>query len=242
VSLPVAILAGGLATRLRPLTERVPKILLDIAGRPFAEHQVELLKRGGISRVVYCLGYLGEQVRDALGDGSRWQMTFSYVFDGERLLGTGGALRRALPQLGDAFFVMYGDSYLECDLAEIEGSFRASGKAGLMTVFRNDNRWDRSNVRYEGGHILRYDKRASDPAMHHIDYGLGILTPGAFAAVDDSGRVAGAPLDLAVVYQQLIATDSLAGYEVQERFYEIGSHEGLEELRTKLEARARMTQ
>src|SRR5580692_5387725 len=152
VSLPVAILAGGLATRLLPLTEQVPKILLDVAGRPFAEHQVELLKRHGLSKIVFCLGYLGERVVDALGDGERWQMTFRYVFDGPCLAGTGGALRRALPELGAAFFVMYGDSYLDCDFRAIEASFRASGKPGLMTVLRNDDRWDRSNVELDGGH------------------------------------------------------------------------------------------
>jgi len=231
----VAILAGGLATRLRPLTERVPKILLDIAGRPFAEHQIELLQRGGIDRLVYCLGYLGEQVAGVLGDGSRWQMHFTYVFDGPRPLGTGGALRIALPQLGDAFFVMYGDSYLECDYGAIERSFRDSRKPGLMTVFRNENRWDRSNVKYDSGRIIRYDKTADDPTMQHIDYGLGILTPDAF----DSSGVSNVPFDLATVYQHLIDRDALAGYEVQERFYEIGSPDGLEELRAKLEARTR---
>ena len=232
MSLPVAILAGGLATRLRPLTARVPKILLDIAGRPFAEHQVELLRRAGINPIVYCLGYLGEQVAEVLGDGSRWQMHFSYVFDGPRPLGTGGALRLALPQLGDTFFVMYGDSYLECDYGAVERSFRAAGRPGLMTVFRNENRWGPSNVNYDSGRIIRYDKAAADPTMQHIDYGLGILTPAAFDAI------AGVDLDLATVYQRLIERDALAGYEVQERFYEIGSPEGLEELRAKLQARA----
>jgi NDP-sugar pyrophosphorylase family protein len=249
MSLPVAILAGGLATRLRPLTERVPKILLDINGRPFAEYQIELLRRAGITRVVYCLGYLGEQVADALGSGARWQMTFSYVFDGPRPLGTGGAIRCALPQLGSAFFVMYGDSYLECDFGSIERAFRASGKSGLMTVFKNDNQWDRSNVTFDRGHIVRYDKTGSDPAMRHIDYGLAVLTPEAFDGVAqadfstsadsaESGPAAEL-LDLATVYQRLIERDELAGYEVSDRFYEIGSLEGLEDLRAKLESQTR---
>jgi len=237
VSLPVVILAGGLATRLRPLTEQVPKILVDVAGRPFAEHQVELLKRHGISKMVFCLGYLGEQVVDALGDGGRWQMTFRYVFDGPRLAGTGGALRRALPELGGAFFVTYGDSYLECDFEAIEASFRASGKAGLMTVLRNDDRWDRSNVELDRGRIVRYEKGPGDSKMHHIDYGLGILTPAALQPWQDDQQ----PFDLAVVYQRLITNGELAGYEVMQRFYEIGSPEGLEETRALLEARARAT-
>ena len=230
MSLPVAILAGGLARRLRPLTERVPKILLDIGGRSFAEHQIDRLRRAGVDRVVYCLGYLGEQVARFLGDGSRWQMTFSYVFDGDRPLGTGGALRLAVPLLGSAFFVMYGDSYLECDFGAVERAFRTSEKPGLMTVFRNENQWDRSNVAYERGRIIRYDKTGTDPTMQHIDYGLGILTPEAFDADLPEAGV----LDLAVVYQRLIARGALAGYEVHERFYEIGSLQGLEELRAKL--------
>jgi NDP-sugar pyrophosphorylase family protein len=230
MTLPVAILAGGLATRLRPHTDQVPKILIDVAGRPFAEHQVELLARNGVSRVVFCLGYLGEQVVAALGDGGRWQMPFAYVFDGPRLAGTGGAIRRALPLLGAAFFVMYGDSYLECDFRAIEAAFRASGKSGLMTVHRNEDRWDRSNVEFDAGEIRRYDKAHHDPAMHHIDYGLGILTPEAF----EPWRQHDAPFDLADVYQRLIAQRALAGYDEPTRFYEIGSPEGLEETRAHL--------
>lgn len=235
MSLPVAVLAGGLATRLQPLTSQIPKILLDVAGRPFAEHQIELLKRHNVSRVVFCLGHLQEQVVAALGDGARWQMTFEYVSDGATLAGTGGAVRRALPLLGPAFFVMYGDSYLDCDFGAIEAAFRRSGGLGLMTVHRNDDAWDRSNVEYADDRIVRYDKVHRDAAMRHIDYGLGILTPEAFApwATDD------APLDLVAVYQRLIATGRLAGYEVPTRFYEIGSVEGLEETRELLSARQR---
>lgn len=233
MSLPVAVLAGGLATRLQPLTEHVPKILLDVAGRPFAEHQIELLERHGVTSVVYCLGHLGEQVIAALGEGRRWNMTFRYVSDGPKLAGTGGALLRALPLLGPSFFVMYGDSYLDCDYGAIEAAFRASGKAGLMTVYRNDDRYDRSNVEFEGGRIIRYDKVNRDAAMRHIDYGLGILTSAAFEPWAGSEE----PFDLAAVYAHLIQNQALVGYEVPQRFYEIGSPEGLEETRALLAAR-----
>jgi NDP-sugar pyrophosphorylase family protein len=237
MSLPVAVLAGGLATRLGTLTGQVPKILLDVAGRPFAEHQLELLRRAGVSRVVYCLGHLGDRVEAALGDGTAWRMQFEYVYDGPTLVGTGGALRRALPSLGPAFFVMYGDSYLECDYAAIEATFRASGQPGLMTVYRNDDRFDRSNVEFDAGRIVRYDKVRRDAVMRHIDYGLGILTPEAFRPwLEATG-----PLDLAVVYQDLIGRQALAGFEVTSRFYEIGSPEGLRETRALLEARAGTT-
>jgi N-acetyl-alpha-D-muramate 1-phosphate uridylyltransferase len=237
VSLPIAVLAGGLATRLRPLTERIPKILIDVAGRPFGEHQIELFKRQGLSHVVFSVAYLGEQVRDAFGDGSRWGMTFSYVFDGPRPMGTGGALQLALPELtrdGSAFFVIYGDSYLTCEFSAVEHTFRANGKPALMTVLKNDDRWDRSNVQFERGRIVRYDKRgaAGAAAMHHIDYGLGVLTAPVFEPWQNSS----APFDLADVYRRLIDRGELAGHEVHERFYEIGSPEGLADTRRFLEA------
>ena len=232
MSLPIAILAGGMATRLGALTEQVPKVLLEVAGRSFAAHQLELLRRHGLERVVFCVGHLGEQVREALGDGTAWGMDLQYVFDGPRLLGTGGALRQALPLLGEAFLVMYGDSYLECDFAAVQRAFQASGKLGLMTVFENADHWDRSNVLFAGGRILRYDKHRPTPDMRHIDYGLG----GLHAQVLDA-YPAGVWLDLAAVYQALVARGQLAGYEVAQRFYEIGSPAGLEETRRYLSNR-----
>jgi NDP-sugar pyrophosphorylase family protein len=238
VSLPIAIIAGGLATRLGSLTEQLPKILLEVAGRPFAEHQLALLQKAGIARVVYCVGHLGRQVEDTLGDGSRWGMTFDYIHDGPQLTGTGGAVLRALPRLGKAFFVMYGDSYLDCDYSAIERSFVQSGLAGLMTVFANDDRWDRSNVEYRSGRIVRYDKGARTPDMRHIDYGLGVLTPGAFEAWKNKTG----PLDLGRVYQALIERESLAGYDVPTRFYEIGSLEGLADTRALLSTRVKAVQ
>lgn len=226
MNLPIAILAGGLATRMRPLTEKIPKSLLDIDGRPFAEHQLDLLRAHGARQVVFCVGYLGEQLQAALGDGSRWDMRVDYVFDGPTLLGTGGALYRALPKLGDAFLVLYGDSYLRCDYQAIETAFLASGKAGLMTVLLNDNQWDKSNVLFEHGQIAQYDKKNQTPNMHHIDYGLGAIKAEVFQAYPKDQ-----PLDLAQIYRDLLAQNQLAGYEVTQRFYEIGSMRGLEETR-----------
>lgn len=229
MTLPVAILAGGLANRLRPVTEHTPKVLLEVCGKPFAVHQLELLRRHGVTRAVFCVGYLGEQVQAALGDGRRWGMNLQYVFDGPVLLGTGGALRRALPLLGDAFMVLYGDSYLDCDYAAISQAFLNSARLGLMTVFRNDGKWDRSNILFSEGNIRRYDKEHCDPEMQHIDYGLGVLRAEVFHSYPENE-----PLDLARVYQDLLAQDQLAGYEMTQRFYEIGSIQGLEETRHHL--------
>jgi MurNAc alpha-1-phosphate uridylyltransferase len=234
VSLPIAVLAGGLAKRLRPITETIPKALVEVADRPFAVHQVELLRRQGIDNVVWLVGYRADQIQATLGDGSRWGMHFSYVHDGPMLLGTGGAIRQALPQLGDAFFVMYGDSYLECDFAAVERAFIDSGRLGLMTVYRNHGFFDTSNVEFAGARILRYDKKTRTPEMHHIDWGLGVLRASAFAPYP-----VGEPLDLAQVYQDLLAANELAGHEVSNRFFEVGSQQGLADTDAYLRAKPR---
>ena len=226
MSLCVAILAGGLATRLRPITSEIPKSLVDVAGLPFAVHQIDLLRRHGLTNLVFLVGHLGEMVRDSLGDGSRWGVRLRYVFDGSPALGTGGAIHNALPHLGDPFFVLYGDSYLDCDYAAVEKAFASSGKSALMTVCQNDDLWDCSNVRFIEGRIVEYDKQAPTPDMRHIDYGLGVFNQSAFALVPD-----GQPYDLATLYQDLLKSGELAAYEVSQRFYEIGSLAGLEETR-----------
>lgn len=236
MKLPIAILAGGLATRLRPMTERIPKSLIEVGAKPFVIRQLELLAHEGFGRVVLCLGHLGELVRQAVGDGSRWDLEVCYSFDGDRLLGTGGALRKARPLLGEAFFVMYGDSYLDCDFGAVEGAFLASRVSGLMTVFRNDNRWDRSNVVYRGGRIITYDKKNQTPEMSHIDYGLGVLRAKVLEAYPDE-----APFDLATIYQDLLARGELGAFEVTRRFHEIGSPAGLEEARRYFEDKERTT-
>jgi NDP-sugar pyrophosphorylase family protein len=227
--LPVAILAGGLATRLHPMTHDTPKALLPVAGQPFLAHQLRLLRANGITRVVLCLGYLGEQVEAFVGDGARFGLEVTCSYDGPRLLGTAGALRQAQPLLGDAFFVLYGDSYLPCAYAAVQAAFEASRQPALMTVFQNLDRWDRSNVEFAEGAIRAYSKQSRTPRMHHIDYGLGVLTRHALELVPT-----GEPFDLETLYQQLLARGQLAGYEVTQRFYEAGSFAGLAELETYL--------
>lgn len=222
---PVAILAGGLANRLRPITEKIPKALVAVAGRPFLAHQLGLLHESGIRKVVLCVSYRGEMIEEEFGNGSSLGMELSYSFDGPELLGTGGALKKALRLLGDKFLVLYGDSYLPIDYSGPARTFAASGKPALMTVFRNENRWEPSNVWFEEGEIKRYDKKKLTPEMKHIDYGVGVLRSDALAPWPD-----GKPFDLADVYQDLIGKRELAGYEVDRRFYEIGSPRGLAEL------------
>ena len=220
--IPVAILAGGLATRLGDVTKTIPKALLDINGKPFIAYQLELLRVAGVTKVVMCIAHLADQIEAVLGDGSAYGLEVAYSHD--QLLGTGGALRNALPLLGEEFLVMYGDSYLLCDYARIAAAWRASGKLGLMTVYQNDGQYDASNVEMRDGRVVRYDK-SNVPGLTHIDWGLGAFRAEAFAGYPDG------KLDLVRIYQDLLAKDQLFGYEVSERFYEIGSHAGLEELR-----------
>jgi NDP-sugar pyrophosphorylase family protein len=224
-NLPVAILAGGLATRLRPATEKIPKALLSVADEPFLVHQLRLLRSEGFRKVVLCVGYLGEMIEATIGDGKRLGLKIDYSFDGPTLLGTGGALKRALPELGKRFLVIYGDSYMPADYGAIVEAFVQSGKPALMTVLENEGRWDASNVWFEKGKIQRYDKRLRTPEMRHIDYGISVLTPGVFAGFPEN-----VPFDLADLYSRLVSDQQMAAYEGNQRFYEIGSAEGLAEL------------
>jgi len=222
---PVAILAGGLATRLRPATDKIPKALLSVAGEPFLVHQLRLLRTEGFRKIVLCVGYLGELIAAQIGDGKRFGLQIDYSSDGPTLLGTGGALKRAISKLGERFLVIYGDSYMPADYAAIVEAFVRSDKSALMTVFENEGRWDASKVWFDGGQIHRYDKRVRTPEMRHIDYGVSVLTREIFADFPDN-----TPFDLSDLYARLVSAKQMAAYEVKQRFYEIGSAEGLAEL------------
>ena len=224
MNLPVAILAGGLATRLRPITEKIPKALVDVAGKPFIMHQLEYLKKQKLTQVVLCLGYLGEQVEVVVGNGSSVGLDVRYSSDGPTLLGTGGCLKKALPMLGEHFFVYYGDSYLPIDFRAVEHAFLACNMPGLMTVLKNDDQWDKSNVLFKNKVIIEYNKLTTRREMLHIDYGLSIISASVLSEQHDK-----IPLDLSDIFQNLSVQGLLAGHEVYERFYEVGSHKGLEE-------------
>lgn len=219
---PVCLLAGGLGTRLGEVVRDTPKPLLEVAGRPFLLHQLELLSRYGAHRVVLCVGYLGERIEQQIGT-ERFGIEIAYSYDGEAPIGTLGAVRQAADLLGERFLVLYGDTYLRLDYAAAARAWSDSGLPALMTVLRNEGRWDTSNVVLEGDRVAVYDKRARTPEMHWIDYGLGGLTA---AALD---RVRPDVDDLAELYRVLAASGELFGYEATERFYEIGTPPALAE-------------
>ena len=222
-STPVLILAGGKATRLGDVAKATPKALVPLAGRPFIDHQLEGLYAQGVREVVMCVGHFADQLRDHVGDGARYGLRVRYSEDGPTPLGTGGAVRRALPLVGDGCFVLYGDSLLDVSYAT---AFEAlpHGALGLMTVFRNRNSFDKSNVVFQSGRLLRYSKQDATPDMAHIDYGLSLLRRAAIERIP-----AGQSCDLAELYSALVAGGEMVGFEVIKRFYEIGSPDGLRE-------------
>jgi len=222
---PVAILAGGKATRLGSVTEKVPKSLVELAGEPFIAHQLRLLKHSGVFEVVICVWYYGEMIIDYVQDGVQFGLNVTYSFDGDIALGTAGAIRKALPLLSNNFFVLYGDSYLPCDYCSIQSSFESQGKQGLMTVYQNNGKWDSSNVEYLDGKLVSYDKRSQSLSTRHIDYGLGVFNRKVFDSLQENMAV-----DLEEIYKMLLQENELAAYEVSNRFYEIGSKNGLKEL------------
>jgi MurNAc alpha-1-phosphate uridylyltransferase len=228
------VLAGGLGSRMQPWTDRMPKALIPVAGRPFADLQLEWLAAEGVTDVVYSIGYLGGMLRLFVGDGTRWGLRVDYVDEGDDLRGTAGALRLALDQgvLDREFLLLYGDSYLSVDLRRVWRAFGLCGHPALMTVFRNDGRFERSNVVYRRGLVERYDKATPAPGMAFIDYGLSVLSREVVGRSVAPGRAC----DLATVFHNLSVAGRLAGYQVHERFYEIGSEAGLLALEARLGA------
>jgi MurNAc alpha-1-phosphate uridylyltransferase len=232
--LPCVVLAGGLGTRMRPATDSLPKSLIPVLGRPFAELQLEWLAREGVGSVIYSIGFLGRQIRNAIGTGDRFGVHVDYVDEGDDLRGSGGALRLALDAgvLPPRFFVLNGDSYLSVPFTDVERTWRTSGLPAIMTVMRNSNRWDRSNATFADGRVF-YDKRTGEQAraaMEWIDYGLSATSSDVIAGWLEPGQHA----DLADLFHQLSVDGRLAGYEVADRFYEIGSPSGLHELEDHL--------
>ena len=228
---PVCILAGGRGTRLGERSQAAPKPLLEVAGEPFLMHQLRLLAEHQVREAVICVGHLGEMIESRLG-AERFGIRIAYSYDGPGLDGTLGAIRRALAMLPERFLVLYGDTYLRVDYAQASRAWRESGLEAMMVVLRNEGRWDVSNVAYEPGRVLAYDKRAPTPDMRWIDYGLGGLTAAALARVPDSTA------ELAVLYAALARAGQLFGCEATERFYEIGTPASLEETEAFLRARA----
>lgn len=224
----VVILAGGLATRLHPLTLSIPKALITVGNEPFIFHQLRLLRKKNVRNVLLCVGHLGEKIRDQVGDGAQFGMNILYSFDGHSLLGTAGAIKQALPLLQDTFFVLYGDSYLPCDYLSVQNHFKMCCKSALMTVFRNHDQWEKSNLEFHDGAIVAYDKKNPTDRMQYIDYGLAVFNKTVFENSPAEYN------DLENVYQTLLNTNALAAFEVMERFYEIGSFAGIDELNTHL--------
>jgi MurNAc alpha-1-phosphate uridylyltransferase len=222
--LPVVILAGGLATRLQPVTLKIPKALIEVAGRPFIHHQLALLREKGVNQVVLCVGHLGKMIEDYVGDGSRFGLGVRYSYDGGKLLGTGGAVKKASDILPDVFMILYGDSYLDIDFRPVVRRFFAENLPVLMTVYHNRNAFAESNILMKEGRILIYDKRTHDQARDYIDYGLIVMRKDVFGPYPVNE-----PFDLSLLLSRLVGSGQVAAFEVGRRFYEIGSVQGIKE-------------
>lgn len=220
----IAILAGGLATRLRALTEKIPKSMVKIYDKPFLEYQIDLLKKQGIKNIVLCIGYLGEQIQEHFGDGKRFGVKIQHSHEGERLLDTAGALKNAENLLKDEFFVMYGDSYLFLDFHTIASYFHQFKKLALMVVYKNYNRYDKSNIVIEGNLVKKYSKKVKTKDMVYIDYGASLLRKKVLDSVPRN-----TPYSLEELFSKLISRKEVLAFEVKKRFYEIGSKKGLVE-------------
>lgn len=222
----IVILCGGLATRLYPVTQKIPKSMVEIEGRPFLEHQIELLKKNGISDLVLCVGNFSEQIGQHFGNGEKFGVKIRYSYDGANLAGTGGALKKAENLLEDEFLVMYGDSYLPFDFQKAIAFFKEKGKQGLMTVLHNANKYEPSNVEVEGDLVKIYSKKEKTPKMEHIDYGLSIFKKEVLSLLPAEGAS-----DLSVLHLALIAEKQLLAFSVDQRYYQVGSFEGIEEFK-----------
>ncbi len=219
-----AILAGGLGTRLRPLTDKVPKAMAPVNGKPFLEYQLELLRDQGVDDIVLCVGYKGEMIRDRFKDGKRLGVEIRYSSEGDRLLGPIGALKMAERHLGGSFFVTYGDAYLRLDYREMMRTLLANEEPAVMAVYRNQGRYGRSDVVVEGGFVTAYDKVNSAPRMDWVNFGVTAMKKEALASLE-RGRVC----DEQTFYGGLAKERRLRAFEARERFYEIGSEKSLKE-------------
>lgn len=225
----VVILAGGLATRMRPATEKIPKSLLTVANKPFIHHQLSLLQTQGITSVVLCVGFLGEMIEAYVGSGAQYGMQVQYVYDGDTLRGTGGAIKNALPLLDKTFYILYGDSYLDCDYSAMHKTYASAKQSILMTVYKNNNVDEVSNIRLTDQGFVIYDKFNPQPNMHYVDYGVSLVAADIFTAFPATG-----PFDLADLFTIHSKKQDIIGFEVFKRFYEIGSFSGRSALETYL--------
>jgi len=222
----IVILCGGLATRLYPLTKKIPKSMVKVGKKPFLELQLELIKKNGIVDIVLCIGYKGKQIKDYFGDGKKWGLKIKYSRDGKKLLGTGGALKKAEPLLEDVFLVMWGDSYLPFNFQRAIDFFKKNDKLALMTVYKNENRIEPSNVEIRGNLVKAYSKKRKTKNMKYIDYGLSIFKKEVLKYIPKNKFY-----DLSKLNQLLIRKKQLLAFPVKRRFYQIGNFVGLEEFK-----------
>ena len=223
----VVVLMGGLGTRLKDYTKECPKSLVDVCGRPFFDYQLDLLTAWGFKDFLFLIGYRANMIEEHYGDGKDRGISIKYSYDGEKLLGTGGAVRSAFEYLADDFLLIYGDSFMDIDYAETLYRYekgKAAGARALMTVLRNNNRFDKSNVVMDADRLVLYDKHNPTPEMDYIDYGVCMYEKSLFENFNEDEA-----FDIAVIQHELSVKGQMTAQIVTKRFYEIGSPESLSE-------------
>ena len=221
---PVVILAGGLATRLGKLTEKIPKSLIQINSNPFVYWQLKLLKESEFSEVYLLVSHFGNQILDFIGDGSKFDLKVNYIFDGEVSLGTGGAILKNLSKLPEKFFLLYGDSYLDIDYLKMEKHFLQEESDYLMGVCPKTHQYNFTpNVQFSSGKVLRYSKVSSTSSMKHEDFGVSIISKSVFMNLKGEEYK-----DLGSIMSVLADQGIITGYLFQEKYYEVGSEIGIE--------------
>ena len=226
-ALQTVILAGGLGTRLGDLTKEVPKSMVPIFGKPFLEYQIELLRAQGISEIILCIGHMSGQIKDYFGDGRRFHISIRYSDEGDRQLGTAGAIKFAEPLLADSFFVLFGDTYLMVDYKAIMSYFLSQNHPALMAVYRNENRFDTSDVIVENQLVTVYDKTHPRPDMVYINAGLSVMRKDAMVLIPP-----GKSVSVQQFFAEFLDKQQLLAFEVSQRFYEIGSFSGLSDFQS----------
>ena len=215
-------MCGGLATRLGSLAKNIPKSMIDIEGKPFLEHQIEMLKKHNITDIVLCAGYLSEKIEDYFGDGSKFGVNIKYSHDGKKPLGPIGAIKNAESLLDDVFFIMYGDSYLSVDFQKAYSFFKEHDKLGLMVVYKNNDKYDKSNLIIKDNMVVGYKEKEAV----YIDYGTSIISKKALDLVPKNTMYSTGQF-----FSDLISKKELLAFEAEKRFYHIGSPDALGELR-----------
>ncbi len=222
---PVIILAGGKGKRIKKLTAKKPKPLVKILNKPFIEYQIDLLRKQKVKKLIISIGYRGDEIINFIKNKNYKDIDISFFKDGIKPLGTGGALKKISKKIQGTFIVLYGDSFLPISIKNIEKKFIKSKQDVLLTIYKNNNRFDKSNIKIVNKKIF-YNKFINDSDMKYIDYGLSIIKSKIIKNFTSNKK-----FDLSDLIYKLCLDRKIAYSIVKKRFYEIGSYKGIKDFK-----------